>query len=60
MESKIQYECPKEFQNNEIKLRTVKRSLTKFEVPILRKLWLRKAFNTFRDNCKRPALHKII
>ena len=47
-------------KNIEIKLRTVKRSLTKMEIPILKKLWLRKAFKTFRDNCNRPPYHLII
>ena len=47
-------------KNVEIKIRTVKRSLTKIEIPLLKKLWLRKAFRTFRDNCKRPPFHLII
>ena len=47
-------------KNIEVKIRTVKRSLTKMEVPILKKLWLRKAFKTFRENCQRPAFHKIL
>ena len=28
--------------------------------PILKKIWLRKAFKTFESNCKRPAYHKVI
>ena len=47
-------------KNVEIKIRTVKRSLTKMEIPLLKKLWLRKAFRTFRDNCNRPPFHLII
>ena len=47
-------------KNIEVKLRTVKRSLLKMEVPILKKLWLRKAFRTFRDNCNRPPFHLIL
>jgi len=47
-------------KNIEVKIRTVKRSLTKMEIPILKKLWLRKAFRTFRENCKRPDFHKIL
>ena len=30
------------------------------EIPLLKKLWKRKAFRTFRDNCRRPEYHKII
>jgi hypothetical protein len=30
------------------------------EIPLLKKLWKRKAFRTFRDNCKRPEFHKIL
>ena len=30
------------------------------EIPILKKIWLRKAFKTFRDNCNRPPFHLII
>ncbi len=47
-------------KNIEVQIRTVKRSLAKMEIPILKKLWLRKAFKTFRDNCNRPEYHKII
>lgn len=47
-------------KNIEVKIRTVKRSLVKMEVPLLKKLWLRKAFKTFKDNCSRPEYHKII
>ena len=47
-------------KNIEVQIRTVKRSLVKLEVPILKKLWLRKAFRTFRDNCSRPEYHKVI
>ena len=47
-------------KNIEIQIRTVKRSLTKMEIPILKKLWLRKAFRTFRDNCARPPLHLVL
>ena len=47
-------------KNIEIQIRTVKRSLTKMEIPILKKLWLRKAFRTFRDNCRRPPLHLVL
>ena len=47
-------------KNVEIKLRTVKRSLTKMQIPLLKKLWLRKAFRTFRDNCQRPPFHLIL
>ena len=44
----------------EVQIRTVKRSLAKMEIPLLKKLWLKKAFRTFRDNCKRPEYHKVI
>ena len=47
-------------KNVEIKLRTVKRSLTKMEIPLLKKLWLRKAFRTLRENCQRPPFHLIL
>ena len=47
-------------KNIEVQIRTVKRSLAKMEIPLLKKLWKRKAFRTFRDNCKRPEYHKII
>ena len=47
-------------KNIEIQLRTVKRSIAKMEIPILKKIWLRKAFKTFRDNCNRPPFHLII
>ena len=47
-------------KNIEVQIRTVKRSLVKIEIPLLKRLWLRKAFRTFRDNCKRPEYHKII
>ena len=47
-------------KNVEVKIRTVKRSLTKLEIPVLKKIWLRKAFKTFRENCKRPPYHLII
>ena len=47
-------------KNIEVKIRTVKRSLTKLEIPLLKKLWLRKAFRTFKDNCNRPPFHKIL
>ena len=47
-------------KNNEIKIRTIKRSLCKMQHPILKKIWLRKAFKTFESNCKRPAYHKVI
>ena len=47
-------------KNVEVKIRTIKRSLTKFENPLLKKIWLRKAFKTFRDNCKRPPYHLIM
>ena len=47
-------------KNIEVKIRTVKRSLAKMEVPILKKLWLRKAFKTFRENCQRPPFHLIL
>ena len=47
-------------KNIEVKISTVKRSLTKFEIPLLKKIWLRKAFKTFRENCKRPPYHLII
>ena len=44
----------------EVKLRTVKRSLHEMEIPLLKKIWLRKAFKTFKSNCQRPAYHSII
>ena len=44
----------------EIKIRTVKRSIHEIEIPLLKKIWLRKAFKTFKQNCQRPAYHKII
>ena len=47
-------------KNIEVKIRTVRRSVTKFELPILKKIWLRKAFKTFRNNCHRPLFHKIL
>ena len=47
-------------KNIEVKIRTVKRSLTKIPIPLLKKLWLRKAFRTFRDNCNRPPFHLIL
>ena len=47
-------------KNIEVQIRTVKRSLVKIEIPLLKKLWLRKAFRTFRDNCNRPEYHKVI
>ena len=47
-------------KNVEVKLRTVKRSLYKMEIPILKRLWLRKAFRTFRENCNRPPYHLIM
>ena len=47
-------------KNIEVKIRTVKRSLHELEIPLLKKLWKRKAFRTFCDNCKRPAFHKIL
>ena len=47
-------------KNVEIKLRTVKRSLYKMEIPILKRLWLRKAFRTFKENCQRPPYHLIM
>ena len=53
-------EIEKKPKNVEIKLRTVKRSLTKMEIPLLKKLWLRKAFRTFRENCRRPPFHLIL
>ena len=55
--TECQYEIPKEYKTKEIQIRTVKRSLTKFELPILKKIWLRIAWRTFKENCKRPALH---
>ena len=55
----INLEEPKP-KNIEIKLRTVKRSLYKMEIPILKRLWLRKAFRTFRENCQRPPYHLIM
>ena len=47
-------------KNIEVQIRTVKRSLHALEIPLLKKLWKRKAFRTFRDNCKRPEFHKIL
>ena len=47
-------------KNIEIKLRTVKRSIYKMEIPILKRLWLRKAFRTFKENCQRPPFHLIL
>ena len=47
-------------KNIEVKISTVKRSLTKFENPLLKKIWLKKAFKTFKENCKRPPYHLII
>lgn len=47
-------------KNIEVQIRTVKRSLTKMEIPLLKRLWLRKAFRTFRENCNRPLFHKIL
>ena len=47
-------------KNIEVQIRTVKRSLVKMEIPLLKRLWLRKAFRTFRDNCKRPEYHKVL
>ena len=47
-------------KNVEVQIRTVKRSLVKMEIPILKKLWLRKAFRTFRDNCLRPPFYLIL
>ena len=47
-------------KNIEVQIRTVKRSLVKMEIPILKKLWLRKAFTTFRENCNRPPFHLIL
>ena len=47
-------------KNIEIKIRTVKRSLYKMEIPILKRLWLRKAFRTFKENCQRPPYHLIM
>ena len=47
-------------KNIEVKLRTVKRSLYKMEIPILKRLWLRKAFRTFKENCQRPPFHLIM
>ena len=47
-------------KNIEVQLRTVKRSLIKMEIPLLKKIWKRKAFRTFRDNCRRPEYHKVI
>ena len=44
----LNLEEPKK-KNIEVKLRTVKRSLYKMEIPILKRLWLRKAFRTFRE-----------
>ena len=47
-------------KNIEVQIRTIKRSLAKMEIPLLKKLWKRKAFRTFRDNCRRPEYHKIM
>ena len=47
-------------EKKEVKLRTVKRSIHKMEIPLLKKIWLRKAFKTFISNCKRPAYHLVI
>ena len=47
-------------QNVEVKIRTMKRSLYKMEIPILKRLWLRKAFRTFKENCQRPPFHLIM
>ena len=47
-------------KNIEVQIRTVKRSLAKMEIPILKKIWLRKAFKTFRENCNRPPFHLIL
>ena len=47
-------------KNIEVKIRTVKRSLHSLEIPLLKKIWKRKAFRTFRDNCRRPEFHKIL
>ena len=44
-------------KNIEIKIRTVKRSLAKIEIAILKKTLLRKAFKTLRDNCNWPPYH---
>ena len=44
----------------EIKIRTVKRSIHEIEIPLLKKIWLRKAFKTFKQNCQRPAYHEIM
>ena len=55
----LNLEEPKK-KNIEVKLRTVKRSLYKMEIPILKRLWLRKAFRTFRENCNRPPYHLIM
>ena len=47
-------------KNIEVQIRTVKRSLVKMEIPLLKKIWKRKAFRTFRENCQRPEYHKVI
>ena len=47
-------------KNIEVQIRTVKRSLHALEIPLLKKIWKRKAFRTFRENCKRPKYHEII
>ena len=47
-------------KNIEVQIRTVKRSLVKMEIPLLKRIWKRKAFRTFRENCKRPEYHKVI
>ena len=44
----------------EIKIRTIKRSIHDLEIPLLKKIWLRKAFRTFKTNCQRPSYHYII
>ena len=44
----------------EIKIRTVKRSIHEIEIHLLKKIWLRKAFKTFKQNCQPPAYHKIM
>ena len=47
-------------KNIEVKIRTVKRSLHELEIPLLKKIWKRKAFRTFRENCRRPPFHNIL
>ena len=44
----------------EIKIRTVKRSIHDLEIPLLKKIWFRKAFRTFKQNCQRPSYHNIL